>query len=302
MRASKTTPGTLGLAWIARLVLPFCLCSGCAVSKKTAVKPPSAKPVELSATKQDLIARYNAAANSVTTLNATVNLQLTAGSAYSGVIEQYHEVKGFILASRPSSIRVIGQAPVVGKDIFDMASDASTFEISIPSKNQFVTGPVNFSRKGGKPIENMRPQHVLDALFWQPIPADSIVLLEESEDPAPSYILIVAEPTGDQPAHDWRILSKISFNRADLSLSRIQSFAGGGNEMSDVKLTDWRTTDSLNYPWRISLARAADDYRLQIIITKLSLNEPIAADKFHLGQPQGSKLVRVGPGAEESQQ
>lgn len=286
---------------MARLVLPLYLCAGCAVSQKTTVKPPSAKPVVLSATKQDLIARYNAAASSVTTLNATVNLQLTAGSAYSGVIEQYHEVKGFILASRPSDIRVIGQAPVVGKDIFDMVSNASTFEISIPSKNQFVTGPVNFSRKGGKPIENMRPQHLLDALFWQPIPADSIVLLEESEDPAPSYILTIAEPTGDQSARDWQIVSKVSFDRTDLSLSRIQSFADGGNQMSDVKLSDWRSTGNLAFPWSISMARSADDYRLQISITKLSLNEPIAPDKFHLDQPQGSKLVRVGPGAEESQ-
>lgn len=286
---------------MARLALPLCLCAGCAVSQKTTVKPPSAKPVELTATKQDLIARYNTIANSVTTLNATVNLKLTAGSAYSGVIEQYHEVKGFILASRPSEIRVIGQAPVVGKDIFDMVSDASTFEISIPSKNQFVTGPVNFSRKAAKPVENLRPQHILDALFWQPIPADCIVLLEESDDPSPAYILTIAQPAGGQTAHDWRIISKISFDRTDLSVSRIQSFGDAGNEMADVRLNDWRTADNLAYPWRISLSRIADDYRLQVTITKLSLNEPIAAVKFHLDQPPGSKLVRVGPDAGESQ-
>jgi hypothetical protein len=286
---------------MAGLAFASCLFAGCAVSQKTAVKPPSAKPVILTASKQDLVARYNAAANAVNSLNATANLQLTAGSAYSGVIEQYHEVKAFILASRPSEIRVIGQAPVVGKDIFDMASDSSTFEVYIPSKNQFVTGPVNFERKAQKPVENLRPQHILDALFWQPIPADSIVLLEESDDSSPAYILTIARPAGNQTASDWRIADKISFDRTDLSISRIQSYGDAGNEMSDVSLSDWQPAGNASYPRQITLARIADDYRLHITITKLSLNEPIAADKFQLVQPVGSKLVRVGPDAEESQ-
>ena len=63
-----------------------------------------------------------------------------AGSAYTGVIEEYHDVGGFILAARPAMIRVIGQAPVVSKDIFDMVSDGQTFRIFIPSKNSFLIG------------------------------------------------------------------------------------------------------------------------------------------------------------------
>ena len=39
----------------------------------------------------------------------------STGTTYSGVIEDYHDVQGFILAQRPASIRVIGQAPVVAK-------------------------------------------------------------------------------------------------------------------------------------------------------------------------------------------
>ena len=98
-------------------------------------------------------------------------MKLTAGSAYSGVIEQYHEVNGFILAARPADIRVIGQAPVVSKNIFDMVSDGSTFSIYIPSKNKFIVGPANLERRAEKPIENLRPQHLVDALFW-PVIAD----------------------------------------------------------------------------------------------------------------------------------
>ena len=56
----------------------------------------------------------------------SVNLRPTAGSEYSGVIQEYHEVKAFVLVRRPADIRMIGQAPVIGKTIFDMTSDGET--------------------------------------------------------------------------------------------------------------------------------------------------------------------------------
>src|SRR5277367_2509341 len=155
---------------------------GCAVSHKTAVKPSQAPAPLQTATKQQLLDAYNRQAQAIQSLNAGVTMKLTAGSAYSGVIEQYHEVSGFILAAKPSSIRVIGQAPVIGKNIFDMVSDGKTFEISIPSKHKFVTGPVNLQRQSAKPIENLRPQHLSNALLWAPIPQQSAVLFEESSE------------------------------------------------------------------------------------------------------------------------
>jgi hypothetical protein len=107
------------------------------MSHTTVVKP-SGPPAQLqTATKSDLITRYDQQADAVTTLNATITMTLTAGSAYTGVIKQYHEVKGFILAQKPSTIRVIGQAPVVGTNIFDMESDGDTFRIwSAPPRSR----------------------------------------------------------------------------------------------------------------------------------------------------------------------
>ncbi|MGA9571630.1 MAG: hypothetical protein WBS17_16205, partial [Candidatus Acidiferrales bacterium] len=72
---------------------------GCAVSHKTVVKPPQASVPQLAATKEQLLDAYNRQAQAIQSLNAGVTMKLTAGSAYSGVIEQYHEVNGFILAA-----------------------------------------------------------------------------------------------------------------------------------------------------------------------------------------------------------
>src|SRR5262249_4111008 len=105
----------------ATLAAISCGCHARTVTGRRVI-PQSERPVAKDATREELVAAYNAIARNTKTLNATVELRPTAGSRYSGVIEEYHEVKAFLLAQRPSEIRLIGQAPVIGKTVFDMAS------------------------------------------------------------------------------------------------------------------------------------------------------------------------------------
>src|ERR1700682_6562857 len=118
-----------------------CGCGGVAIKKATKIRP-EAKPVIRDASPDELLLKYNEVARGIKSVNATVELKPIAGSKYSGVIEEYHEVKAFLFAERPAEIRMIGQAPVIGKTIFDMASDGETFRVSIPSKNKFLVGAV----------------------------------------------------------------------------------------------------------------------------------------------------------------
>ncbi len=289
---------------------------GCAVSHKTVVKPPQASVPQLAATKEQLLYAYNRQAQAIQSLNAGVTMKLAAGSAYSGVIEQYHEVSGFILAARPADIRVIGQAPVVGKNIFDMVSDGSTFTIYIPSRNKFIVGPANLERRAEKPIENLRPQHLVDALFWPPITEGTPVLFEEgSEGASQFYVLTVVktetapsaalpgdagsvasnqQSSSQRPASNWEIARKIWFDRANLRVSRIENFGSGGKVASDVTYANWQTTGATSYPWQIDVTRPSDDYQLQITIKKLTVNEPIATNRFSLPQPPGTDLINLG--------
>lgn len=271
--------------------------SGCAVSvsQKHAVPAAQVRP-ELEATKDQLLARYNEQARAIQSLNATVDLLPTTGSAYSGVIEEYHDVDGFILTRRPASIRVIGQAPVVGKNIFDMVSDGETFRIFIPSKGKFIVGSANSERPAKKPIENLRPQHLLDALFWPEIPVDAPTLFEEWADVnGRDYILTALRKAGD----GWEVVRKVWFDRVDLSCIRIQIYGAGGTLLSDVGYSDWQSAGDTRYPRYISIARWHDGYQLGIRITKLAVNEPIVDDRFRLEQPPGAELVRAGEAAEE---
>jgi outer membrane lipoprotein-sorting protein len=287
----------LGLAAVAMLA------GGCSVSKKTAVAPAEKPGPVQTATKAELVAKYNQQANAITSLNATVSLKLTAGSAYSGVIEQYHEVSAFILAQRPADIRMIGQAPVVGKNIFDMVSDGATFSVFIPSKNKFITGPSNFERRADKPIENLRPQHLVDALLWAPIPDAGLVLIEEGDEGARRfYVLTVVlseiEAMGAAPGGarhtNYYIGNKVFFDRSDLHVARIETFEMDGRLRSDAQFSGSMPAGNTTYPASILISRPGEDYKLQIDVKKLTVNETIAPDRFVLKQPDGTDLVTVG--------
>jgi outer membrane lipoprotein-sorting protein len=290
--------------WVLSLALAAMLSAGCAISRKTVVKP-SGPPVALqTATKQQLIASFDQQAQSITSMNATVTMVLTAGSAYTGVIEQFHEVNGFILAQKPADVRVIGQAPVVGTDIFDMVSNGETFRIFIPSKNRFIVGPAALERPSSKPIENLRPQHLTGALFWTPIPAEDPVLFEQAAQGAAAYyVLTVIHRVGPPDAANaaeanWEIGRKIWVDRTNLEVARIQTYDSGGQLASDVRYSEWDSFGAERYPRQISVNRPASDYSLDIHIVRLTFNVAISADRFVLKQPAGTELVTVGePGA-----
>ena len=272
---------------------------GCAASHTTVVKPAGAPAQLQDSTRQELVARYNALATAVTSVNLSVTMTLTAGSAYTGVIKQYHEVNGFILAQRPADIRVIGQAPIVGTKIFDMVSDAETFRISIPSQHKFLTGPTKLERPSAKPIENLRPQHLTGAIFWDAISADSPVLLEQAGDGGRYYVLTEIRRAGNSegPDAEWNIERKVWFDRADLSVARVQAYEPGGRIGSDVTYANWDSFGAMRYPRQVGLSRPGNDYKLEIGITKAAFNETISADRFELKQPEGEELVRVGDDA-----
>jgi hypothetical protein len=286
-------------------------CEGRAIKGHTVI-PRGQMPVARDATREELLDAYNLIARSTTTLNATVELKPTAGSKYSGVIDEYHEVKAFLLAARPAEIRMIGQAPVIGKTVFDMASNGETFRVSIPSKNKFLVGAVATERSSAKPIENLRPQHLLDALLWPEIRKQEAVTLKEFNDEKGRYYVLTVLRGGYQV----EVLREIWFDRSNLQVARMQTFGPKGSLVSDVSFADWEPLDNStgqtnatvpaaavsSFPRSIQIERPHDDYKLDLQVTKVTVNEEIPADRFKLDQPAGAELVHVGEIAENKPQ
>jgi hypothetical protein len=294
---------------LATVAATSCGCRGVRVVQGQTVI--TQRPVAKDATREELLDRYNLIARGTRTLNATVELKPTAGSRYSGVIDEYHEVKAFLLAARPAQIRVIGQAPVIGTTVFDMASDGETFRVSIPSKHKFLVGPVAVEKNSSKPIENLRPQHLLDALLWPEVRKEEASYVREFNDESARYYVLTVLRGGYQT----EVLREIWFDRADLEVARLETFGPKGVLLSDVRLSAWQPLDggagqsapampvigASPFPRAIRIDRPHDDYRLDLQVMKVILNEELPVERFKLEQPSGAELVQVGDATEKKQ-
>jgi len=286
---------------VAVLVWPLV---GFACKVKDTKKLPQEKVLALqTATLDELLARIHERSGAVRSLNAEAEMAPATGSEYSGIIEEYHDAKAFVLAQREYQatddpredsvyhIRLIGQAPIVRKTVFDMVANDREFRIYLPTKNKFIVGPASLERRSEKPIENLRPQHLLEALFvpgpWPSTPH----LLEENEFDGRRYYgvsEIILDDAGQATLH-----RKWWFERSGLTLARVQRFGPKGELISDVHYDDWREESGVLYPHQIELVRPQDDYRLTLRFKKVTLNQPLAADKFVLEKPEGAELVEV---------
>jgi len=111
------------------------------------------------------------------------------------------------------------------------------------------------------------------------------------------------------------VLREIWFDRADLHVARILNFGPKGFLLSDVRLADWQLPDTsdgqaapgaasngaLMFPRVIRIERPHDDYKLDMQVTKVTMNEEIPAERFKLEQPEGAELVPVGQATESKQ-
>ena len=281
---------------------------GCPNVKDTTRLPPAEIRPLLTATLDELLAQLHAQAEAIQSVNAVTELVPSTGSAYSGVIEQYHDVRAFVLAERDESagdhIRMIGQAPIVRRTVFDMVADLTGFRISIPPKGKFIVGSNRVVHRSDKPIENLRPQHLFEAFLpVPPLPATmaSRHFLNENEFATRRYYAVTevsAIDTGDANG-PLRITRKWWFDRTDLSLVRVQRFDPAGSLVTDIHYAEWRAVGGTRYPFEIELVRPHDDYRIKLLIKDIKLNQSLGLEKFQLAQPPSSERIDLDALAEE---
>ena len=140
-----------------------------------------------SALLESIVREYRA----VRDFSATVDMVPALGSAEKNRITEYKDVRAYILFRKPAAIRIIGLYPVVRSKAFDMTSDGVSFKLYVPSRNAFVTGRNEIVQPSPNKLENLRPQHFVDALLVRPVDLKTEKVLMENltdEDQA-SYIL-----------------------------------------------------------------------------------------------------------------
>ncbi|HET7185264.1 MAG TPA: hypothetical protein VFI82_11310 [Terriglobales bacterium] len=253
------------------------------------------------ATLDQLVAKINDEAARVNTLNATVNLAASSGGSKKGKITEYKEIKGYILVRQPNMLRMIGLMPIVRNRAFDMVSDGKAFKLWIPPQNKFVVGTNTVIRPSPHPLENLRPQHIYDALLLHAIdPAHDIAVLEQGnqtiQDPKthkpvlqPDYIVDVVTRVD----HFWYLSRRITFSRVDLMPIRQRVYDRNGYLATDATYFDFRDYSGLTFPSTTRIWRPQEEYSVTLSIEKLTINQPLTDEQFALSQPPGSQLVEL---------
>ena len=265
------------------------LAVGCAVQRRERLPQASARQVLRSASLDELLQKIRAQQDSIRTMNATVEIQPTVTSELRGEIVTYRDVRAFLLIRKPADLRMIGQYPVVRSTAFDLASDGKRFGLYIPSKNRFVTGNSNGGKRSKSALENLRPQHILEAMLWTSTgegPEEAALELATADGKS-YYIVLMLRRVA---AGKLQLLRKLWFERVGLTLERLQTFEDDA-VATDARYSNYGEFSGIAYPRTISLDRPQDNYGLVLTIDTLVLNQPLEDEKFELQRPAGAEPV-----------
>ncbi len=223
--------------------------------------------------------------------NATVDMVPALGSAEKSKITEYKDVRAFILYRAPRDIRLIGLYPVVRSKAFDMVSNGLDFKLYLPTQSRFITGRNEIERVSKNKIENLRPQHFLEALMVRPVDLTEKLLIENFTDEDNAYYILhlIHENGGD-----LQLARTIWFNRFDLLLARELVFDETGNILTDARYSQWKSYDNVPFPKHVEINRPHDEYGVGIDVLKMDINKGVSDDKFVLDQPEGTKLQVLG--------
>jgi outer membrane lipoprotein-sorting protein len=281
-------------------VLILFLQAGCISKKHTVPQDQRLLPAK-SATKADLMKDLEKTSKQIRTLSATVSLDASRGGPTSGVVTEYREAKGYVLAERPSNIRIKALIPVLGSTAFDMVSDGRKYYLSIPSKNQWAEGDVNApadtKTAKTKVVSLPPPQSFLDGLFVDISPylenPDVLSTFQEATEGQRSYYVFTFMRKAES-GRELQILEKLWIDRTrDLEVSRKQIFRPDGRIETEVEYSNYKSDGDVRFPETINMQWPVEEYSLKMTFQKTAFNQKLHDNTFNLERPAGSDLVQA---------
>jgi len=278
-------------------VILVCSCSilfsSCLVRRRLIVRKGAnaAQPL-LVADQASLIEAVARQFQAVRDFTATVDMVPALGSAEKSKITEYKDVRAYILFRQPAHIRIIGLYPVIRNKAFDMTSDGARFDLYIPSRGAFIQGSNEMVQRAENRIENLRPQHFVDAMLVRPVDlaTERVVFENFTDEDGAYYILhLIREEHGA-----LRLDRTIWFNRVNMEIARQMIFDPAGNILTDARYSVWKIFDHVAFPKHVEINRPQDEYGVVIDIVKMDINKGVTDDKFVLEQPPGSTLRVIG--------
>ena len=259
------------------------------------------------ATLDQLVQWINTNASRLQSVYANIEIDTSVarekkGKANEFNVTDYKQISGYLLIRKPGMLRMWGLVPVVRNRLFDMVSNGKVFSLSIPPTNKFYVGSNQMTKPSLKPLENLRPQHIFDALLLKQIdPEEERAVLEQRTEivkdqkshkdvEQPDYEVLVIRRGDDD---HWYLSRRIVFSRTDLLPHRQFIYNTQGQVVTDAGYANFINENGILFPSIVQIQRPVENYAIQLTFTKLRLNEQLKDDQFVLSQPPGSQLINL---------
>ena len=266
------------------------------LSTTTKIQPP---PPVRTATRQQLMAEIQRIA-SIQSMKAVIETKLSVETEDRQKEVRYRHIRGALVTRRPGWIRTSGETPGGIAKLYDMVSDGAQFQVHLPWRNRVYMGRNELNEISENRAENIRPQHLLEAIMLEPIgPGQQVLLDVESYGRSGFQVLHLVEPG---PEGVLRIRRKYWFGRSDLRLARLMILDDRAELATDAWYRRWQEDKGLPYPQFIQIERPMDGYTLEIEILKPGLKRRGAARLIRSGSARHrrdrARRRRIGPASD----
>jgi hypothetical protein len=257
---------------------------GCMPARRAAAPP----PVYLTATPEGLLGAYNANASRIPTLSAQLTLLF-----YQGDNRVPHRESAWLDVEKPDRISLRHDA--LGSELFNIVSDGTHFWIGLDHAIAGREDVVYTGELAGLKHESfLRPDRLLAAFSLAPLPpvgaADSI--LESYND---RYVLDFVDDSRPK-----RILSKASFSRADLKLSRYQVFDEQSRLVLDIEYRSYMAIGDAYVPDTVFITWPLDRFAVQAKARDVKIGAPIPARRWVFRWRPDAEVVDITKSTEET--
>lgn len=285
-------------------VLPQLLLSGCRFSTRK-LPVPQAPSVVQKATADDLVKQLNDRWDALNSMYANVDIQASILKTKEGVEKDITTFPAIIMMRKPEMLRVYGRVPVIGTQMFSMASDGKSFTLYIPSQNLAYQGSNELTKMSPNMIENMRPGFFFDALVVRGLSADDfytqiadVETIEAADKKhlvsVPEYVLsITRHNPGSRRDTPVRV---ITFHREDLLPYQQDLYDKNGNLETEVFYSQYADFGGYKYPSVVKIMRPLEEYRIILTVQKVQQNPDnpkLTDDQFQIKLPDDTKIQQL---------
>jgi outer membrane lipoprotein-sorting protein len=284
------------------LGLPLLL-AGCSLLPTTRKLPvPKAPATVQNATPEELVAQVNKSWDALNTITAKVNILASITKPKEGSVTTEPAFTANILLSKPGMLRVYARVPVLGTEMFDMATDGRNFTLYVPSRKEAVKGPNALTKKSPNEFENMRPAFFYDAMAVRGVSPDELYSVtadtETIEDPQKKHLLSKAEYVltimrtlpGSRQLKPVRV---VTIDRFDLKPYQQDIYDADGNLETQVFYGNYSDFNGVDYPSTITIKRPLESYQIVLTVLTVTENQSLDHDEFVVDVPAGTTIKNL---------